>query len=76
MMGGRDKIGYYEADYDAGGAMNEVLSIGDEQDGLALTALMNMGLGTSRLPPSLDPRRMTAEEAADYLWSRFLWRLE
>lgn len=76
MMGGRDQIGYYEGDHDGGNSMNEVLSIGDEADGLALTALMNMGLGASRLPAGLDPRRMTAEEGAEYLWRRFLWRLE
>ena len=76
MMGGRDQIGYYEGDYDAGNSMNEVLSLADEREGLALTALMNIGLGASRLPPGLDPRRMSAGEAAEYLWGRFLWRLE
>jgi TIR domain len=76
VMGGRDQIGYYEGDYDVGNSMNEALSIADERDGLALTALMNMGLGAGRLPPGLDPRRMAADEAAEYLWRRFLWRLE
>jgi hypothetical protein len=66
MLGGRDQIGYYEGDHDSGNSMNEVLSIADEREGLALNALMNMGLGANRLPPGLDPRRMTVGEAAEY----------
>jgi hypothetical protein len=76
MMGSSNEIGYYEGDRDMGNTLNESLTIADEREGLALTALMNMGLGASRLPPGLDPRRMSAEEAAEYLWRRFLWRLE
>jgi hypothetical protein len=75
MMGGNE-IGYYEGDRDMGNTLNEALTIGDERDGLALTAMMNMGLGASRLPAEIDPRRMTPEHAAEYLWRRFLWRLE
>jgi TIR domain len=76
MMGGSNEIGYYEGDRDMGNALNEALTLADERDGLALTALMNMGFGASRLPPEIDPRRMTPEHAAEYLWRRFLWRLE
>ncbi len=75
-MGGSNEIAYYEGDYDAGNSMNESLSIGDEREGLALRALMNMGLGAGRLPPEIDPDRMTPEQGAEYLWHRFLWRLE
>jgi len=75
MMGGNE-IGYYEGDRDMGNALNEALTIANERSGLALTAMMNMGLGASRLPAEIDPRRMTAEHAAEYLWRRFLWHLE
>jgi hypothetical protein len=75
MMGGNE-IGYYEGDRDTGNALNEALTIADKQDGLALTAMMNMGIGMSRLPPDIDPQRMSPEHAAEYLWRRFLWRLE
>lgn len=75
MMGGNE-IGYYEGDRDMGNTLNEALAIADERDGLALTAMMNMGFGASRLPPEIDPRRMSPEHAAEYLWRRFLWRLE
>jgi hypothetical protein len=75
MMGGNE-IGYYEGDGDMGNALNEALTIVDQRDGLALTAVMNMGFGASRLPPDIDPRCMTPEHAAEYLWRRFLWRLE
>lgn len=68
MMGGNNEIGYYYAgDRDMGNALNEALTLADERDGLALTALMNMGFGASRLPPEIDPRRMTPERAAEYL---------
>jgi hypothetical protein len=76
MMGGSNEIGYYEGDRDMGNALNEALTLADERDGLALTALMNMGFGASRLPSEIDARRMTPEHAAKYLWRRFLWRLE
>jgi hypothetical protein len=58
MMGGNE-VGYYEGDQDMGNASNEVLTIADERDGLALTALMNMGIGTSRLRIRwIGPRRL------------------
>jgi hypothetical protein len=75
MMGGNE-IGYYEGDRDMGNTLNEALVITNSQNELALTAMMNMGFGASRLPPEIDPRRMSAEHAAEYLWGRFLWRLE
>jgi hypothetical protein len=57
-------------------ALNEALTIADERDGLALTAPNEHRLGAGRLPPGLDPQRMSVDEAAEYLWRRFLWRLE
>jgi len=55
-----------------GNAVNETLSLADG-DELAFSALMNMGVG--KPPAGVDPNRMTAENAAAYLWGRFLWRL-
>jgi hypothetical protein len=55
-----------------GNAVNETLSLADG-DELAFSALMNMGVG--KAAEGIDPRRMTAAEAAAYLWARFLWRL-
>ena len=53
-------------------ATNEILTLADG-DELALTALMDMGIG--QRSRDIDTKRMTAEQAAQYLWSRFLWRL-
>jgi len=38
IMGGSNEIAYYEGDYDAGNSMNELLSIADDRDGLAMKA--------------------------------------
>jgi hypothetical protein len=76
MMGGGNQISYYEGNQDMGNAVNESLTIAHEQqDGLALNAMMNMGIGMNRLPSEIDPSRMSPEHAAEYLWHRFLWRL-
>ena len=59
-----------------GNTLNEALTVADDRDALALCALMNMGFGAGRLPKEIDPRRMTPAQAAEYLWRRFLARLE
>jgi len=77
MLGGSNEISYYEGEHDMGNAVNESLSIAHEQqDGLALNAMMSMGFGMKGLPSEIDPHRMSPEQAAEYLWHRFLWRLE
>jgi len=55
-------------------ACNEVLSLAKDGGELALQAMMNMGLG--RANEGLDINHLSAEHAAEYLWRRFLWRLE
>jgi hypothetical protein len=73
-MGGGYEISYYEGEYDMGNALNEALTIADDRDTLALSAVMNMGF--TRLPNTIDPRRMSPEDAGEYLWRRFVARLE
>jgi hypothetical protein len=46
------------------------LADGDE---LAFRALMDMGSG--KRPAGIDTGRMSAGDAAQYLWARFVWRL-
>jgi hypothetical protein len=76
MMGGGNEISYYEGNQDISNAVNEALTIAHGQDNLALNAMMNMGIGMNRLPPEIDPRCMSPEHASEYLWHRFLWRLQ
>jgi hypothetical protein len=54
-------------------ACNEMLSLAKD-DELALQAVMNTGLG--RAHEGLDVNHLSPERAAEYLWRRFLWRLE
>ncbi|MER9076646.1 toll/interleukin-1 receptor domain-containing protein [Mesorhizobium sp. M0904] len=53
-------------------SFNELLTI-DQEDGLHFAATMAMGL--SEFERSINVKRMTAEQAADYLWHRFTSRL-
>jgi hypothetical protein len=53
---------------------NEVLTLSRDDRDLALGATMNMGLG--RTSDGLNPEKMSAPEAAEYLWRRFCWGLE
>lgn len=76
VMGGGDQIGYYEGDYDMSNALNDALGIVDDPDTLALRAWLSIGLGADRLPANIDPQRMSPEDAAEYLWQRFMWWLE
>ena len=75
-IGGGNEISYYEGNQDMGNAVNEALTIAHGRDELALNAVMSMGIGINRLPPEIDPHCMSPEQAAEYLWHRFLWRLQ
>jgi hypothetical protein len=55
-------------------ACNEILSITDEQGELHVTSLMGVGFG--HIERQFDLKHMTPEQAADYLWRRFLMPLE
>jgi hypothetical protein len=74
MLAG-DGISYAEGQRHYGsGACNEILSVKNDQDQLYLTSLM--GSGFVRLETPLDLKRMSPEQAADYLWRRFVSPLQ
>ena len=73
----RDSICYAEGRQLFGSnACNEILTLSHEDGGLSLSATMDIGIrfGGSELP--FDTKRMTTEQAAEYLWRRFVSRLE
>ncbi len=55
---------------------NEIISVTDDGGELALSAMMDMGIrfGNSKVP--FDTKRMTPEQAAEYLWRRFAAHVE
>jgi hypothetical protein len=55
-------------------ACNEMLSVSDNQSELYLTSLMGTGFGPQER--QFDLKQMTQEQAADYLWRRFVAPLE
>jgi hypothetical protein len=74
-FGGGDQISYYEGDFDRGNALNEALTIADDPRELALSALMkNFGVGGAA--EGINLGRMSSDEAAEYLWRRFVSALE
>lgn len=67
----RDNIGYAEGQFHRGNdACNEILSVGQDDGELYLSAMMAMGF--SQAERVFDVKHMTQEQAADYLWRRFL----
>ena len=74
---GRSQICYYEGDHMGGGnAFNEALGVAHNQEDLALSAMMKMNLPFTRGIEGLNLERLTAEDAAQYLWRRFVSSLE
>jgi hypothetical protein len=70
-----DGISYAEGQWHHGtNACNEILSISDAHDELHITSLM--GTGFRQLEGQFDLKRMSQEQAADYLWRRFVAPLE
>ena len=72
---GGDGIAYAEGRAMSRGSHNEMLSIATDQGELRLQALMS-GFAFGRMPAGLDDKRLTPEQAAEYLWHRFVGRLE
>ena len=71
-----DGISYAEGRHHFGtNSCNEVLSLSDEGDELALTSLMGAGFG-GKAADAFDLKRLTPEHAAEYLWRRFVAPLE
>ena len=74
MMAG-DDIAYAEGQTMPGSnSLNEDLSIKDVDGELMLSSLMGAAFG--RAGDGLDLNRLSPEEAAEYLWRRFVWGLE
>jgi len=68
-------ISYAEGHLHAGSnACNEVLSVEDMQGNLHLCSMMGTGFG--HVERQFDLKQMSPEQAADYLWRRFLLPLE
>jgi hypothetical protein len=59
-----------------GDACNEILSIAGECGDLTLSAMMDMGIRFRGTSVPIDTKKMTTEQAADYLWRRFVSHLE
>ncbi|MGH6890419.1 MAG: toll/interleukin-1 receptor domain-containing protein [Rhizomicrobium sp.] len=59
-----------------GGSYNEVLSLIDDSAELWLSATMDIGIRFRGTDVPRDTKHMTAEQAADYLWRRFVAHLE
>ncbi len=53
---------------------NEVITLSDNREGLYLSALMSMGY--SAFEQSLNMKQLNKEQAANYLWRRFVAPLE
>ena len=74
MMGG-DDIAYAEGHTMLGSnSLNEDLSIKEVNCELVLGSLMGTAFGG--VGDGLDLHRLSPEEAAEYLWRRFVWGLE
>jgi hypothetical protein len=68
-----DGISYAEGRTN-GDAVNEVLGISDGGDELALSSLM--GISFHRWDEGVNPKRLSEEQAFQYLWRRFVAPLE
>jgi hypothetical protein len=74
MVGG-DEIAYGEGTASHhSNSMNEALTLSDAKGELALSTMMGMFAGGA--DDGLDLKRLSPDEAAEYLWRRFSWNLE
>jgi hypothetical protein len=69
-----DGISYAEGRHYSDTSCNESLVLSEDRGELYLTSLMGIGFG--RLDLSFDLKRMSREQAAEYLWRRFVAPLE
>lgn len=70
-----DQICYYEGHDNYGTAFNEALSIAHDDYELCLSALMQMGFTRTEAVKNMDLNKLSSEEAAEYLWQRFIIKL-
>ena len=57
-----------------GDSCNEIIALSDRREELSLSALMAMGF--TQVEKTLDLKRLTPDDAAKYLWRRFVAPLE
>jgi len=68
-------ISYVEGRHSFGNnSCNEILSLADGAEDLGLSSLMGIGFG--RVADHLDLKNLSPDQAAEYLWRRFVARLE
>lgn len=70
-----NQICYYEGNNNYGNAFNEALSIAHGDYELCLSALMKMGFNRTEAVKKMDLNKLSSEEAAEYLWQRFISKL-
>ena len=73
-MFGSNEIAYAEGTSISGNAMNDSLSLTADRGELAFRTLMGGAFG--RIPDGLDVQHLSPEQAAEYLWRRFVAPLE
>ncbi len=74
-MHSSDGVSYADGLGDYGSkAFNEILAVKEDGVEIYLSALMGSALVTREGP--FDPKRLTPDQAADYLWRRFITGLE
>lgn len=67
-----NQICYYEGNDNFGNSFNEALSIAHDDYELYLSALMKMGFSKAEAVKKMDLNKLSPEEAAEYLWQRFI----
>ncbi|HEU5375820.1 MAG TPA: toll/interleukin-1 receptor domain-containing protein [Ktedonobacteraceae bacterium] len=70
-----DQIRYYEGTDNFGETYNEALGIARDDYELRLSALMEIGFTRTEALKNMDLKKLSSEEAAEYLWQRFISRL-
>ncbi len=70
-----NQICYYEGNDNFGTAFNEALSLAHDDYELCLSALMGMGFTRTESLKNIDLNKLSSEEAAEYLWQRFISKL-
>lgn len=73
-MHSENNICFSEGRHMSGDACNEIITLSDRREDLALSAIMAMGY--TQFERTLDMKRLTPDEAAAYLWHRFVAPLE
>lgn len=70
-----NQICYYEGDDNYSNSLNEALSIAHDDYELYFSALMKIGFNRAESVKKMDLNKLYSEEAAEYLWQRFVSKL-